>query len=377
MNYEEFLREQAISKNARKVFKDEDLDWFYEAVSALSDGNIGSTDLTHHVDFYVETFDYPVEKMNYFKVSDSVLGFAIACMVDKAMESLTPGDYNPITAQYLCAKKTLTDRYPLSCLYSLEHPKEDVIALLASCMIGQSRYINAGICSGAMMLYFGKSTRNSQVFTERFSYYLKELGIEKTPEEAMQAIMEIPDWLTDRNKNLITLMGKNPKVMQWFVNMNKKTARDEPLVITLCGNSETANLARDNVHTLLSALILCANSGVSQDDQIKIAHKVGMIICRDKYEDYDFTLAINFLTKFKDKEIQFLALFCGKKDPDNTSHIRTFVESHGINEFASTTIKRSQSNTVIKNKLLAMICEIDQSTRAKHMRKAIEKDMDI
>lgn len=255
---------------------------------------------------------------------------------------------------------------------------EEIGAAQVVCMANHNTFNDARVCTDVLTAWFNQNKRANRVFLDLISEYSTKAGLPLSLPDTIEELKMQTLWIEkDRNAPLVHLLINNPKAMQWFVSLSEQYQGNQPLASYIAGNCETANIAAKDIQAIMAMLLHTAKHTTNPAHKWQLGLKMGLTLCRDKYEDREFPGIREYLQSTNDPRLNFLSNFCGKKDDLKISSLAEAVVRDELQEFAEKTIKISQRATPIKNKLLVLIVNSEHKNKNKIMRNAIEHELGI
>lgn len=252
-------------------------------------------------------------------------------------------------------------------------------AALVVCMANHSNFNNATVCTDFLTAYYTPEKKSNQTVLDLVAYYSEKSGIKLTLETIFEQLQNSTTWIEQgRNVDLVHLLNRKPEAMDWFVKASQKECTaDIPLAWHVAGNCETANIAAKDIQAIMAMLLHVAQHTTNPSHKWQLSLKIGLTLCRDKYEDREFPGVKDFLQESNDPRLIFLSAFAGKKDSEKLATLTEMVKVADLQEFSEKVIKISQRSTAIKNKLLVLIANPEHKKKQSIMRNAIEHELGV
>ena len=250
-------------------------------------------------------------------------------------------------------------------------------AALVICMANHCNFNNATVCTDFLTAYYTQDKKSNRTFLDLVAYFSEKSGIKLTLETIFEQLQDCTTWIEQgRNVDLVHLLNRKPEAMDWFVKASQKECTaDIPLAWHVAGNCETANIAAKDIQAIMAMLLHVAQHTTNPSHKWQLSLKMGLTLCRDKYEDREFSGIKEFLQESKDMRLIFLSAFAGKKDTEKLRALAEMVKIAHLVEFSEKVIKISQRSTAIKNKLLVLIANPEHKRKQDMMRHAIEHEL--
>jgi len=289
------------------------------------------------------------------------------------------GDNNCLkTAQFLMNHPLSIDARLNNYRGMTTHSAEELMAAEIICMAKHQCFNKAEICTELLQASYAIAGPGRRNLLSKIDEYSHKAGLLLGANEIVEKVKSSTQWLeTDRNVTLINLLNKNPVAMSWFVRLSNDHNGNTPLICSVVGNCETANIAANDIQAIMSVLLHLAQKTEDDSQRWQICLKMGLTACRDKYEDRIFPGVIEYLREATDPRLVFLSHFSGVKHADKINMLAKFLKDSGVEDFSDKVIKVSQRSTVVKNKLRAMISSPEGFNKSKALRNAIENELGV
>jgi hypothetical protein len=282
----------------------------------------------------------------------------------------------PKTAQLLMNHPFSVDTRTHGILTYANCAPEEMDAAQVVCMANHNTFNDARVCTSVLTAWFNQNKRGNRAFLDLISEYSNKSGLTWSLSSIMENLKEQTLWIEkDRNVPLTHLLVSKPDAMQWFVSLSQQYKGEQPLASYVAGNCETANIAAKDIQAIMAMLLHVAMRTTNPAHKWQLGLKMGLTLCRDKYEDREFPGVREYLQSTKDSRLIFLSGFAGKKNDEKISALADIVKRENLQEFSEKVIKISQRSTPIKNKLLVLIANPEHKNKGKIMRNAIEHEL--
>lgn len=301
-----------------------------------------------------------------------------SALLEKLIFIWTEFSEGPQTAHFLFNHPFSVDTRTHGILTYGNCAAEEMHAAQVVCMANHNIFNDARICTHLLSAWLNQKKRDNRVFLDLISEFSNKSGLDLSLPSIMEKLQEQTLWIEkDRNVPLTHLLMSNPGAMQWFVSLNQQYKGEQPLASRLAGNCETANIAAKDIQAIMAMLLHVAKHTTNPSHKWQIGLKMGLTLCRDKYEDREFPGVCEYLQDTKDSRLIFLSEFAGKKNDEKINNLAEIVNREELHEIAEKAIKISQRSTPIKNKLLVLIANPEHKNRGRVMRKAIEHELGL
>jgi hypothetical protein len=373
MNFEEYVKQEH-----RKAFEEKMCECFpnhfvAEVIENLDDDLFENMENINTLLLYLDGIQSMDEET--FKSYDNQR-LVQSALLEKLIFIWTDHNEAPKTASLLLNHPFSVDTRTHGILAYANCAHEEIDAAQVVCMTNHNTFNDARVCTNAITAWFNQNKRGNRGFLDLISEYSQKAGLSLSLPDIMEKLKEQTLWIErDRNAPLTHLLISKPEAMQWLVSLSQQHKGDQPLASYIAGNCETANIAAKDIQAIMVMLLHIAKHTTNPAHKWQLGLKMGLTLCRDKYEDREFPGVREYLQSTNDPRLNFLSIFSGKKNDEKISALAEAVVRDELQEFAEKTIKITQRATPIKNKLLVLIANPDHKNKGKIMRNAIEHEL--
>ena len=374
MTFEEYLRQQH-----RDAFEERMLNEYQSHVISDIIDNLDDQLMTGESGYPIILYLDAILHMSdeNLKNYDST-GLVKISILEKIVDALSGDDECIKTAKFLMHHPLSIDERFGTFMGLTTSTAEELRAAEIICMSKHQCFNNVEACTELLYASYGMIGQGRRVLLSKVEEYSNKSGLLLGVNEIVERVKASTQWLErDRNVSLIHLLNKNPVAMSWFVRLSNGHSGNTPLICSVAGNCETANIAAKDIQAIMSALLYLAQKTQDESQHWQICLKMGLTACRDKYEERTFPGVVEYLRETADPRLVFLSHFAGLKSAEKINMLTKFVKDNGIEDFSDKVIKVSQRSTVIKNKLRAMISSPEGFNKSKALRNAIENELGI